>query len=162
MRIKRADIIEALRTEPLATGDFISVSRYGHSIKSQDDIQCVCAVGAVIRRALGDKLLGYDHESANKLGRLLSDDYCTSLDAETDAEVMDEVQSLLKSKNYWGALSVFFEHYYQDEKTYQYTSIVKDDVGTKHYIIAPRNRRKLYNFVNKYFPKTMEIPDKYL
>lgn len=91
--IKRETVIEALKTEPLRS------SRFFHNDENLNHMECqVCAVGAVLRKHLriNEKLL-----SIVSVGS----DVCKGEFTEGDGIP----KKIAKSKNYLGALSVYFE-----------------------------------------------------
>lgn len=146
MKITKEQIIEALRTEPLGVG--------GAFVKYDEDreVFCVCAVGAVINKYLNVSNL----ELFNHIALNLTNDVPVA-DPES---VNEEIQFQLEKGNYFTALSMFFEDYF-DKKEFGYTEELADEhnTGDHFYVLAPRNRRAIYNFVEKHFPDEVEIND---
>lgn len=146
MKVTKETILEALRMEPLYPGTFLSQG------KSPEECT-VCAIGAVLRHLTGTPELVTRFAS---VCAILTGADCVFLPSHLDdghQDYKELVEHLIEHEEYWSALSVFFEGYYEevDDKTVEVAGIV--------HIIAPRWRRKIYNFVETNFPDELEISD---
>lgn len=129
MKIKRAEILRAIRNEPLSNGHWIKPEGYdefGYEAGEKYNDKCaVCAVGAVLRTK------GVPN---NKIAERASDFFC----AETVDNTGDEMIAL-EEKNYLLALSVKFEK-------------LAERLGA-----GKRTRDQLALFVKKNFPKEIRV-----
>lgn len=128
--ITKKDVVKALESEPLVSGDWFGDLGQKHCN--------VCAVGAVLRKVSFEKWLikidmgGYVWEIAKIFGWTLRD-------ASTDATIT--AFALIKRKRYMEALSNKFER----------MTINPPDV------INDTKRKKLISWVKKYFPTKFEL-----
>ena len=141
-RITKAEIIKALRLEPLAYNNFfnprITVS-FSTPMAKVRKVDCtVCAVGAVLRRNLPKTATGY---AIGRVGHNI-----------TKHEYFGgDPTKLLRAKNYWGALSCFFEAQAEND----------DEPGRK---VSKKSRQACIEFVREHFPKSimLEVDDELL
>lgn len=128
MRIKRSEILKAIRTEKLKAGSFIHgkdvVDEFGYESYVTDKNCKVCAVGAVLRYK------GIDSEDIDNFAGDVTGFY-VGIEG-------DEFQEL-EDKNYLTALSVKFEKL------------------AKKFGAGKRTRTKLVAFVKRHFPKTIAV-----
>lgn len=128
--LKRREILKALRSEPLAYGDWADG-------KSSNGPPCeVCAVGAVVRQALRN---GAD-PTVNQIV-----DVCFLWITDAWNAVQGDPLVLLKQQQYWTALSCFFE-----------AGLRPGNRPPKK--VTQKDREKLCDFVKKHFPKEIEVP----
>jgi hypothetical protein len=137
LKIKRAQVIKALRQEPLAKGKWIEIDDTAYdlfetpSIVQAKKIKCrVCAVGAVLRH--NTELSAME---ISRFGVQISDVATVSNYANKY-----DIEDLLAEKNYLGALSAYFES----------TIPLKGSYGRKH-------RERLVRFVKGNFPALIEV-----
>ena len=138
LKIKKAQVIKALRTEPLEKGNWIDISPKDYEqferspllVASAFDCK-VCAVGAVLRST------GLTPMEILRVGGNLSLSY--GYNVFRDARHGD-IDNLLIKGNYLGALSCYFES----------TIPLRGSYGLKH-------RERLVQFVEKNFPGYIEV-----
>lgn len=129
MRIKRTDILKAIRTEPLKAGAWIHEDWNSENPEIIHKGCKVCAVGAVFRQK-GIK----DEEIDSRASEYLMGGF----NMPTPNEEGDE-EAALKDKHYLSALSIKFEK-------------LARRLGH-----GKRTRAKLAEFVKKNFPKQFNV-----
>lgn len=115
--IKKNVVIEALKKEKLTTGMFFS-SYYMSKVPKDCK---VCAVGAVLRHVSFETWARKNSYSLNALGQAATQEEYTG----------DNIECLIRDKNYLGALSNYFEN--------------------------GNSKNKCIKFVKKYFPKQFKL-----
>ena len=127
MRIKRSDILKAIRTEPLKAGNWIHEDLSSNTDEDFHSGCKVCAVGAVLRvKGISDEDIDFRaHEGLMNLGVGCSE--------ESDEEFA------LEEKKYLNALSIKFEK-------------LSRRLGN-----GKRTRAQLAAFVKKNFPKQFNV-----
>jgi hypothetical protein len=129
IRIKREDVINAIKTEPLRGGQFFH--GVGYAISTCD----VCAVGAVLRQAFNKRNI--DKELTNNTGFLATKNY--TIGSEKNA---------LADKNYLGALSCKFEDMCdKGAKRNGFTVVMSHS-----YNVTQSTRKSLVKWVKKNLP----------
>ena len=129
-KIRRSDIVIALAFEPLMPGAWARTD--GTPIS-----ECsVCAVGAVVRSVL------HEYPSAMSCRALMKDihDPCTN-----------DVAKLLENKDYFAALSNYFEQ--------KYGRACYDQDDSERFIgqVTVEDRKDLIRFVMKNFPANLTV-----
>jgi len=116
--ITKANVIKALKKEKLKCGWF-----FNSNVTINNVVDCsVCAVGAVLRHMSFEKWAIEQCLNTNGLGYA----------AVENKYISEDINQLLKEKNYLGALSNYFEDYHGD-------------------------RAKTIAFVKKHFPNKLTI-----
>lgn len=129
--LTRRSIIKALRTEPLAPGQWARTDAKGKTEKNCP----VCAVGAVVRHCIfkgKPPKLDEDSFLLHPLERVSEDVTQHALPSSGDVEL------LLEEKNYMGALTNFFEQQHFGR-------------------ITPKKREIVIDWVKRNFPKEIEV-----
>lgn len=130
MKITKEQVLTAIKTEPLKAGSFLRAD--GKPINECE----VCAVGAVMRNVLNNKI--EDEDDFHKLcGRVTREQF-----------IDNDVDVLLKNENYLGALSNYFEEMI-DCKTW-----VPGDINL---IATQDDIKELVTFVEENFPEEFEV-----
>jgi len=146
--VTRNTVIKALLSEPLRPGNWFRGVRanYDYTTTKASKVECtVCAVGAVLRYYNSKTIqeLNWRAEQLTCRG-----DNCYSHTSRADSE---GISKSIKNKNYWTALSGFFESTFT-VGAYNTARYYKKD-GT----IGMKGRRKLVKWVEKNFPSRVEI-----
>lgn len=131
VKLTRAEIILAIKTEPLSPGTWIN--------GEPDEKDCqVCAVGGVLRRRYGDVM---DEDELNSLANDLTNYGAAAPDDDEDKQ--DVLSRLLGRDSYLNALSYKFEWLCDD------AGIEEEDIIRKN----NRVRADLVAWVRKNLPK---------
>ena len=170
-KITRRQVLKALRTEPLKAGNWVHFSglkdlpegaayyddRKLREYRKPATAKCkVCAVGAVLRGSLGDKItLGQiqDFGDNDMIGAcMVGDTPYASSDAYSIKEAKEVAEEVLKRyKNPLIGLSNYFETLYYN--IYDLESATPRQIGSKMKAI----RLELAKFVKKNFPKSIRV-----
>lgn len=147
--VTKAQVIKAMKTEPLAAGSYF---HYNHLApidgsflekKYSNNLGCpVCAVGAIIDTKAKDYNLDRNRSERICLNIIAS----STLDLMREEKEAEVIANLLKEEKYLSALSVLFES--RSEKKSYCTKL-----GFANY----KMRKVLIDFVRKNFPSTIEI-----
>jgi hypothetical protein len=140
-RISKKKIIEALRTEPLTGGMWMSLIDDGQlwteTTVGEARGKCtVCAVGAILREVVAQNATVKEFNDAC----IFASDHVMSIYDST-------IEETLKAKNYMGALSIYFEE--------------MAERSPDGFSITNRQRPALIRFVEKNFPSyvTVDLPE---
>lgn len=136
--ISKAKCIEAVKTEPLRGGHWVQ----SFELRPDSQRNCsVCAVGAVLRKA------GCDDYSMDEVASRL-----VVLALAYSHNAAREIRKALKEKRHLDALSMYFESLANPQ----------DPGATLSPILEGKNlsriRSKLVKFIDKNFPKRIELP----
>lgn len=129
--ITRRQVIKALRTEPLQSGEWCD-GPTGYTVPAKNLDCTVCAVGAVLRQVTDMRV-----EEIYDFGAQLNN--------RTDATISDsanqkDISLFLADGNYLAALSAYFESTIPDKAPY-----------------GKRHRERLVKFVKKNFPTNIPV-----
>lgn len=160
--ITRRQIIKALKTEPLGGGQWINLENqedFNNAIVKAADVKCtVCAVGAVLRGALGRILTveqlhnsSYDLCSRQSCDYEHVPDYTGGYNYSLKEAREYASEGLKKHKMYLASLSSFFEDMYYN--IYNVSFAVGRDRGPKMRAI----RYQLVKFIKENFPKEIKV-----
>lgn len=146
--IEKCTIIKALQTENLERGSFFNI---GDTMSDADFLKqlktCpVCAVGATLRKTAGPKTLmtlaKYRGVGVSEIAYETCDGRVAVKDTlRLPPSYRKQAKALIRSKNYTGALSVFFE---------------RDRIGTSE-VVTKEDRAELIAFVREHFPTRFKL-----
>lgn len=152
--VTKAQVIEAIMTEPLAGGHFVHTyttsSRHAkRSGEFANNIGCaVCAVGGVLDTAFGKKMSSDEISSiASPMVSLPTFQHIDNGPRQNRANVVKEAKSLIRKGYHLSALSMVFEHLFDNEK----------GMVTSRGLASKRLRKTLGRFVNKNFPNKLTL-----